>query len=90
MPLTGQQHFPSQPLRRNGRNGNRGSDDPLGNGRHYPHRYGGGCGGPMAPGIGNGGPPDDHYGCCSDSSSSSEFVRQWRQDQCTQQHDQFE
>ena len=48
-PLTGQQHYPSHPLRRNGTNGDRGLGDPLGNGRHYLHISGGGHGGPMEP-----------------------------------------
>ena len=45
------------------KNGDRGSGDPPGNGRHYPHSSGGGCGGPHGiPGGGNTGLPDNHYG----------------------------
>ena len=57
VPSTGQQHYPSCSLRRNGRNGDRSSCDPPGNGEHYPHSSGGGCGGAHGtPGGGDGGP----------------------------------
>ena len=47
------------------------SGDPLGNGKHCPHRSSG-CSGPHGThGFGDGGPPDDPYGGGSDSSSSS-------------------
>ena len=88
MPQTGQQHYPSQPLRRHSGNRDGGSGDPLGYGR-YPHRSGG-CGGPYGtPGCGNGSPPDDPYTGGSDSSSSSEFERWCGHDSCSQQHDQY-
>ena len=49
--------YPSHPLKIHGRNGDRSSGDPLGNGRHYLHRSGG-CGGPLGtPGGGTSGPP---------------------------------
>ena len=60
MPLTSQQCYPFHPLRINGRNGNRDSGDPLGNGRHYPPRSNGRCDGPYGvSGSSDGGPPDD-------------------------------
>ena len=72
-----QQHYPSHPLRGNGRNGGRGSGDPPGNGRQYPNSFGGGCGSPHNTiGGGDGGTPDDPYGGCSGISSSPEFQRQ--------------
>ena len=67
-----QQHYPSCSMRRSSRNGDRGSGDPPGYGKHYSHRYrsGGGCGGlHVTPGDGNGFPPDDP------NNSSSEFGR---------------
>ena len=71
MPPTGQQHYPSCPLTRNGTNGDKGSYDPLGNDRHYPYRSGGGCGGTHdTQGGGYIDPPDDPYGGDLDSSSS--------------------
>ena len=69
MALTGQKHYPSCSLRRKG--GDRGSDDPPGNGRHYPHSSSGGCDGPH--GTQDGGPSDDPYRGGSDISSSFEF-----------------
>ena len=55
MSSTDQQHYPIHPPKRNGRNG-----DPPGNGRHYPHRSGGGCDGPHGTPVGGFcGSPDD-------------------------------
>ena len=91
MPLTGQQHYSSCLLRGNGRNVDRGWGNPLINGRHYPPRSGDRwCGSYGTSGGDNGGIPNDHYGGGSDSSSSSDFGRLHRHDQCTQQHEQFE
>ena len=76
VPSTGQQHYHSHSLRGNGRNGDRGSGDLPGNGRHYPHTSDGGCGGPHDILAGDdGGPPDDLYEGGSDISSCSEFER---------------
>ena len=56
VPSTGQQHYPHSP-KRNSRNKDRSSGCLTGNGRHYPHRSGSGCGGPHgSPGCGDGGP----------------------------------
>ena len=61
--LTDQQHYPSRLQRRNGRNVDRDSGDPLGNSKHYPHGCNGGCCGPHgAQGDGEGSSPDDPYG----------------------------
>ena len=77
------------PTEKNGTNAHGVSGYPSGNVRHYPHRSGG-CGGPCdTPGGNDGGPPGDPYGSGSDSSSS-ELVRKYRHEQCSQQHDQFE
>ena len=38
IPKTGQQCYLSHPPRRKGRNRERGSGDPPGNGKHYPHK----------------------------------------------------
>ena len=72
----GQQHYPSQLLRRHGRNRDRGLGDPQDNGRHYPYSSGGRCSGPHDTlGGDDDDHTDDHYGGSSDSSSSSEFGR---------------
>ena len=89
MPQTGQQHYLSHPPRRNGRNGDRGSGDFPGNGRH-PHRSSWHGGPHGTPDGGYGGPPDDPYGGGTGSPSSSEFGRWCRHDQCSWQHYQFE
>ena len=70
MPPTSQQHYPSHPARRNERNRDRGSGNPLGNGRHTQRftQYGGSHG---TQGHGEDGPPDDPYGGSLDISSSS-------------------
>ena len=82
--------YNSHPPRKN-RNGDRGSGDPQGNGKPYPHSSGGGCSGTHGiPGGGDGGMPDDPYGGGSHSPSFSEFGRQCRHDQHTHQHEQFE
>ena len=66
--------YPSFLLRINSRNGDRGSDDPSANGRHYPHRSGDGHGSSNGTSDGSDGDPlADTYGDGSDSSSSSEF-----------------
>ena len=91
MPLAGQQCYPSCWLRRKGRNGDRGEGDPLDNGRHYSHRHDCRCWGAHCTSGGHdGGPPDDLYGGCTDSFSSSEFGRWHRHDHHTEQHEQFE
>ena len=69
----GQQCYPSDSLRRNG---DRDPTGPPGNGGHYLHRSGGGCGGPDGdPDGGDGCLPDNPYWADLDSSSSSEFER---------------
>ena len=76
MSLTGQQYYPSCPLKGNGRNGDRGSGDLLSNSRHYPHRSGVGCCGLHGtPGGGDSGSPNDPYGDGLDSLFTSEFGR---------------
>ena len=62
MPSTGQQDYPSHSPRRNGRNGNDGSGDPPGNGKHYPIDLVVNVVVPMTPPGGvDGGPQDDPY-----------------------------
>ena len=86
--LTGQQHYPSHSLKRNG---DRGSGDPPGNDGLYPHSSNGGCSGPLStPGGWYGGPPDDSFGGGSDRYSFSELGRWHRHDWHTQKHEQFE
>ena len=55
--------------KKTGGSGDRSKNSPLGNGGHYPHRSGGGCGGAHGTPAGSGGgPPDDPYGSSLDSS----------------------
>ena len=86
IPPIDQQHYPSHPLRRNSKNEDRGSGDPLGNGSYYPHRSNG-HGGPHATPVSS---DDDPYRGGSDSFPSSEFGRLCSHDQCSEQHKQFE
>ena len=77
MTLPGQQHNPSHPLKRNEWNAEKDPSDPLDNGTHC-HAFSASTGPHGTPGGDEGCPPDDHYGGCSDISSSSEFGRRCR------------